>query len=147
MRLRAKEGTTLRGSIAVKFGRGARMAAACLALLAAAAGCSHEEKKTDTQGMEPPKLRSSAERQASNAQSQKADRRPTLGMRMTDVEEIQGKPDRVDVMDYPGSGETLEEWRWFNLDNGCRTIVFTNKRVSLLRECLGETNTMGAKSP
>jgi hypothetical protein len=137
----------LSGSIAVKFGRGARVAATLLALLAAAVGCSHEKKKTDAQALEPPKLRSAAERQTSTAQARPADSRPTLGMRMSEVETIQGKPDRVDVMTYPGPGETLEEWRWLSLDNGCRTVVFTNKRATLLRECVGASNTAGAGSP
>lgn len=135
------------GSNPVKSRLTTRMAIACLALLAAAAGCKHEEKKTATQTLVPPKLRSAAERQASSAQAQPLDRRPTLGMGMSEVETFQGKPDRVDVMKYPGTGESLEEWRWFNLDNGCRTIVFTNKRVTLLRECVGEGNTLGSKSP
>jgi len=123
------------------------VAATLLALLAAAVGCSHEKKKTDTQALEPPKLRSAAERGTSAAQARPADSRPTLGMRMSEVETIQGKPDRVDVMTYPGTGETLEEWRWLSLDNGCRTVVFTNKRVTLLRECVGASNTAGTRSP
>ena len=135
------------GSIAVKFGRGARVAAAFLALLAAAAGCSHEEKKTATPGLEPPKLRSAAERKVTATQALTAEQRAALGMRMSEVEAIQGKPDRVDVMAYPGTGETLEEWRWLSLDNGCRTVVFTNKRVTLLRECVGTSNTGGTRSP
>jgi hypothetical protein len=120
-----------------------------LCLITVAAGCSHEEKKTGTQTYEPPKLRSKAERQVSMAATatQNTDRRPTLGMRMSEVETIQGKPDRVDVMGYPGSDETIEQWRYDALQNGCRTVVFTNKRVSLLRECVGASNVTGTRSP
>jgi len=138
----------LRGTIAVKITRGTRLAAAGLCLLAVAAGCSHEEKKTATQTYAPPKLRSAAEREATaTAVTQTADRRPQLGMRMSEVEAIQGKPDRVDEMGYPGTGETIAEWRYYNLKNGCRTIVFSNKRVSLLRECVGTSSTAATNSP
>lgn len=131
----------------MKSGLNTRLAIACLAMLAASAGCKHEEKKTATPGLEPPKLRSAAERGASATQAQTMERRPTLGMKMSEVETIQGKPDRVDVMNYPGTGESLEEWRWSNIENGCRTIVFTNKRATLLRECVGAGNTVGSRSP
>jgi hypothetical protein len=104
-------------------------------------GCQHKEKKADGPVYEPPKLRSAAEREASSRRAGDADVRVALGMTKKDVEEIQGKPDRVDVISYPGSTRVLEDWRYPSLGNGCRLVQFTNGKVTMLRNCVGRSNT------
>jgi hypothetical protein len=113
-------------------------------LVLTAVGCSHEEKKVPTQTYEPPKLRSAAERSASAEQRKKTDERVALRMSPSQVLAIQGKPGRVDVYSYPGSSEVLEEWRYPEIKNGCGLVQFTNARVTMLRECVGPSNTTPA---
>jgi hypothetical protein len=108
------------------------------------AGCSHEEKKAPTQTYEPLKLRSPAERAASAEHRKKAQERVALRMSPSQVLAIQGKPGRVDVYSYPGSSEVLEEWRYPEIENGCGLVQFTNARVTMLRECVGPSNTTPA---
>ncbi len=110
-----------------------------------AAGCSHEEKKVPTPTYEPPKLRSAAERAASAQQGTKSEERVALRMSPSQVAAIQGKPERVDVLSYPGSSEVLEEWRYPGIENGCALVQFTNGRVTMLRECIGPSNTTPAR--
>jgi hypothetical protein len=71
-------------------------------------GCQQKEKKADKPVFEPPKLRSAAEREASSRRTVATDVRVALRMTKEDVEEIQGKPERVDVISYPDSTRVLE---------------------------------------
>lgn len=107
-----------------------------------ALGCQEEEKKIPAKVYEPPKLRSEAERSATARTPVKdMDVRVTLKMTKDDVEEIQGKPESVDVVEYAGSREVVEKWQYPSVKNGCRQILFTDGKVTLLRNCVGRTNT------
>ena len=106
-------------------------------------GCSHEEKNAPIQTYEPPKLRSDAQRSTQDTKNSGA--RVTLRMTPSQVQSIQGKPERVDVLSYPGSTEVLEEWRYPGIANGCGLVQFTNAKVSMLRECVGPSNTTPAR--
>ena len=112
-----------------------------LSLALPAWGCQQKEKKVNTPVYEPPKLRSAAERAASARRAVGADVRVALRMTKKEVEQIQGKPERVDVISYPGSTRVLEDWRYPSLGNGCRLVQFTNGRVTMLRDCVGRSNT------
>lgn len=117
------------------------VAALVLSLALLAWGCQQKEKKAGTPVYEPPKLRSAAEREVSSRRAAVADVRVALRMTKEDVEEIQGKPERVDVISYPDSTRVLEDWRYPSLENGCRLVQFTNGRVTMLRNCVGRSNT------
>ena len=57
------------------------------------------------------------------------------------VMEIQGDPESLDVIEYAGTREVVEQWRYPTIKTGCRRVQFTNGKVSLLRDCVGATNT------
>lgn len=103
-------------------------------------GCQGEEKKTDIKVYEPPKLRSTEERGSGAKRPVSTKVRVSLKMAKDAVEEIQGKPDRVDVISYQGTHEVIEDWRYLTLKNGCRLVQFTNGRVTMLRNCVGLSN-------
>ncbi|MFQ5458285.1 MAG: hypothetical protein ACE5FC_07535 [Myxococcota bacterium] len=113
-----------------------------IALGTLAWGCKGDEKTTPAKVYEPPKLRSEADRKAARTgPMQNQEVRITLKMTKEEVEEIQGQPESLDVIEYTGSREVVEQWRYPSLRTGCRRVHFTNGKVSLLRDCVGATNT------
>jgi hypothetical protein len=117
------------------------VAAVLLSLSLLAWGCKHEEKTEVKQTYEPPKLRKASERSASSKRVRGGDERVAIKMTKEEVKEIQGKPERVDVISYPGSTRVLEDWRYSSIQNGCRLVQFTNGKVTMLRGCVGMSNT------
>ncbi len=117
------------------------LAVALIGLGAFVLSCQEGEKKAPAQVYEPPKLRSEAERSTKQVKKVRIDVRVTLRMTKEQVEEVQGKPERVDVISYPGSQQVVEDWRYPAIENGCRKVLFTDGRVTLLRECVGAANT------
>ena len=117
------------------------LAIALVATAFMALGCQESEKKEPAKVYEPPKLRSEAERSKQTVRKARTDVRVSLRMSKEEVEEIQGKPERVDVISYPGTREVVEDWRYPAIENGCRMVLFTNGKVTLLRDCVGAANT------
>ncbi len=88
------------------------------------------------------KLRSEAERKTTRSgPMQNPDVRITLKMTKEEVIAIQGDPESLDVIEYTGTREVVEQWRYTSLKTGCRRVQFTNGKVTLLRDCVGRTNT------
>ena len=118
------------------------LAVALMSMGILAWGCQGEEKKGPAKVYEPPKLRSEADRSATARTPVKdVDVRVTLKMTTDEVEEIQGTPKSVDVIEYSGSRDVIQKWQYPSIKIGCRQILFTNGKVTLLRNCVGRTNT------